>query len=164
MIALHTLNGVAALLFGLGIILLPKGTRLHRGIGYGYVVSMYLLCILSFGIRDTTPFIRGLGAFHVMALVSTASVTAGLLPVIRRPRPANWYDRHFGSMLWSYVGLVMAFGSHFFRPLFLTLRDLSGSQVVALATTIAVVWVLPLIAGRVLIPRTGRANRGLRAA
>ena len=109
MLSFHTLNGIIALLSGLGIILVPKGTLLHRRAGYLYVASMYLLCVVSLGIRDTTPFFRSFGAFHIMALVSTATITVGLLPVLRRPRPANWYDLHFRFMLWSYVGLVMAF-------------------------------------------------------
>lgn len=155
MTAFHTINGVVALLSGLGIVVLPKGSMLHRRTGYVYVAAMYVLCILSFGIRDTTPFIQGLGAFHVMALVSTATVTAGLVPVLRSPRRAGWYDRHFRFMLWSYVGLIMAFNSHFVRPLYLALRDLATPPAIAIVATGLLVWVLPFVAGWALIPGRG---------
>lgn len=127
MIVFHTVTGLISLTTGLAIILLNKGTPLHKIAGRIYVASMYVLCFASFAIRDTTPFFKGLGMFHVMALVSVATVTAGLVPALYRRGFKDWYGMHYSSMLWSYVGLVMAFNSHFFREVFLFSASRWGS-------------------------------------
>jgi hypothetical protein len=50
------------------------------------------------------------GPFHALALVSLATVTAGVVPVwLRRPRA--WLELHARFMSWSYGGLVAAFFS-----------------------------------------------------
>jgi uncharacterized membrane protein len=161
MIHFHTVNGVIALLTGLLVLLLPKGTVLHRSGGYVYVASMVLLCVASFRIRDSTPFFHGLGMFHVMALVSLGTLIAGLLPMLRRPRSPNAYRLHFRFMAWSYIGLVMATNSHMVRPLFLWLRDGSGSVALALLLTVLFAWVLPPVVGKVLITRGEAGSRFL---
>jgi uncharacterized membrane protein len=51
MIHFHSWNGVIALLTGLFVLLLPKGTALHRRAGYLYVAAMVLLCVVSFRIH-----------------------------------------------------------------------------------------------------------------
>lgn len=154
MIHFHTWNGVIALVAGLFVLLLPKGTQLHRRAGYVYVAAMVLLCVTSFSIRDSTPFFHGLGMFHLMGLVSLGTLVAGLLPMLRHPRAANAYRLHFRLMAWSYIGLVMATNSHLFRPLFLWLRDQSGSVALALVLTVLFAWVIPPVVGRRLIARS----------
>jgi uncharacterized membrane protein len=154
MIIFHTINGFIALVSGLGIVLLGKGTRIHRVIGYIYVVSMYVLCFASFAVKDTTPFFKGFGMFHVMALASIATVTAGLIPALYRKRFDNWYQRHYSFMLWSYVGLIMAFNSHFFREVFLFFGNEAGlGKVLGLILSILILWGLPPALGRILINR-----------
>jgi uncharacterized membrane protein len=154
MIIFHTVNGFIALIAGLAIILLGKGTRVHRIIGYIYVTSMYVLCFGSFFIQDTTPFFRGFGMFHVMALASIGTVTAGLIPAVYRSRFDNWYQRHYSFMLWSYVGLIMAFNSHFFRPVFLFFgNEVRLGKFLGLIISILILWVLPPVFGRILINR-----------
>ena len=156
MIIFHTINGSIALITGLAIILLNKGSRLHRIIGYIYVASMYVLCFASFTIQDTTPFFRGFGMFHVMALVSVGTVSAGLIPALYRRRFDNWYQRHYSFMLWSYVGLIMAFNSHFFRQVFVFFGNEVGlGKALGLIISILILWVLPPVFGRILINRKG---------
>jgi uncharacterized membrane protein len=153
-IIFHTANGVVALVAGLVVILLPKGTRFHRAAGYVYAASMFVLCLASFGIRDTTPFFRGFGAFHVMAAVSLATVALGLRPALFRHRYKNWYEHHFSFMLWSYVGLIMAFNSHFFREVFLfAAKGLNLGQGAGIALSVALLWGLPPALGTLLINR-----------
>ena len=40
---MHALLGVAALILGLAVLLRQKGTRVHRRLGQGYVLTMFLL-------------------------------------------------------------------------------------------------------------------------
>ena len=154
MIVFHTVVGCVSILSGLIVLLLNKGTYLHRMIGYVYVISIYVLCFASFAIQDTTPFFRGFGLFHAMALVSIVTVTAGFIPAFYRRRFKNWYEWHFSSMLWSYVGLIMALNSHFFRDVFLFFGEEVGlGKIAGLILSIIILWALPPALGTILINR-----------
>ncbi|NNF58758.1 MAG: DUF2306 domain-containing protein [Rhodothermaceae bacterium] len=158
LIATHTLFGVLALLLGVVVLVRPKATRAHRWLGYSYVAAMVLLCIESFGIRDATPFFAGFGMFHVLALVSLGTVVAGIIPALRRQ--PNWFDWHYNSMAWSYIGLLMATGSHLFEPVFLfLLRDLSLPRILCWIGTAGLLWGLPPLVGQTLLVRRERMLR-----
>jgi uncharacterized membrane protein len=160
MIAIHTINGIICLITGMLIIVLNKGTASHRRVGWIYVVSMYMLCLASFSIKDTTPFFRGFGMFHVMSLASMATVSAGFIPVLRRKTQKNWYSKHFDYMLWSYVGLIMAFNSHFIRNTFQVLRPVTRSSGVCIALTLILLLGVPFLIGSLTIPRKVKLFRG----
>lgn len=140
MILIHTLCGIAALLTGLFILFQPKGTLRHVWIGHTYATAMAGLCLTSFAIYE---LFDGVGPFHVLALVSLATLLAGLIPPLLRDRFAGWFYAHYYFMLYSYVGLVMATGSHFW-------------DVLPIASTwakAAVLWGLPYLVGAFLIER-----------
>jgi uncharacterized protein (DUF2141 family)/uncharacterized membrane protein len=103
--AMHAAFGLAALALGLGVVLLPKGTALHRRIGLLYAATMLVLNATALAIYD---LFGGFGVFHWLALVSLGTLAAGVLPVwLRRPR--DWLELHARFMSWSYAGLVAAF-------------------------------------------------------
>jgi uncharacterized membrane protein len=101
----HAAFGVIALMLGMGVLTLTKGTSTHRRIGIGYVASMVLLNITALWIFDLTG---RFGPFHVAALVSLATLAAGYIPA-RQRRSHDWIALHGTFMAWSYVGLVAAF-------------------------------------------------------
>lgn len=101
----HIIAAVAALLLGLLVFLLRKGTRLHVQVGIGYVISMLVMNVTALGIYRLTG---NLNPFHVGALFSLATVLAGWVPAIRRKPHGHWMQMHFEFMSWSYVGLVAA--------------------------------------------------------
>jgi uncharacterized membrane protein len=102
----HAVVGLIALVLGLAVIALDKGTDLHKRVGYGYVGAMFLLNATALAIYDLYGRV---GPFHVAAVISLATVAAAFVPVmIRRPRK-NWLRLHAEIMCWSYVGLVSAF-------------------------------------------------------
>ena len=101
----HVAAAVAALVLGLVVLLGRKGTRPHRILGYGYALAMAVMLATAFLIYR---LFGKFGPFHVAALVSTATLAAGLLPaVLKRPR-GRWLEVHYGLMSWSYIGLVAA--------------------------------------------------------
>ena len=101
----HTVLGLGAVLFGVLIIALPKGTPRHRGIGRAYAVAMLLLNSTGLMIYDLSG---RFGPFHVAALVSLGTIVAGVvLAFLRRPR-GHWVEMHGMFMAWSYVGLLAA--------------------------------------------------------
>ena len=133
------------------VLLRPKGGRWHRITGRVYVLAMVALCVLSFGLRDSTPFFNGLGPFHIAALISLATVSAGALAVWRRRK--DWLIAHYMWMAWSYIGLVMATGGHVVSPLARTLLDLGLARGTAIGIALGVAWALPPLVGRWWIAR-----------
>jgi uncharacterized membrane protein len=100
----HIIFALAAMLAGATVLLRRKGTLWHKRLGY-----VYASCMI--GLNATALMIFRLfhrpGPFHVLALVSLATLGAGLLPAWRRR--AGWLERHYRMMSWSYVGLCAAF-------------------------------------------------------
>ena len=104
----HTLFGFAALLLGFLVLMGRKGTPVHRRLGQSYAFAMIALNVTALLIYD---LYGRFGPFHIAAVVSLATVLAGLVPVVlRRPRD-TWMSLHATLMCWSYVGLFAAFVS-----------------------------------------------------
>jgi uncharacterized membrane protein len=159
MLALHTTAGLLALLTGVLVAVLPKGTALHRNIGWSYGGSMYMLCLSSLFVpADIIPFfdIGGItyGIFHVFAVWGTLQLSVGLLMMVWHKRftePVKWHLYH---MQWSFVGLIMATNSHFFRyavPLTADLLSVSPSW--AFGVMGLLLWGVPVVVGTVVIER-----------
>jgi uncharacterized membrane protein len=104
----HLVFALCAMLLGLLVVLQRKGTRIHRTIGHLYVSSMLGLNVTALSIYQ---LFKTFGPFHVLALVSLATLLAGVVPVVtRRPKRA-WLDLHANFMAWSYAGLLAAAAS-----------------------------------------------------
>lgn len=139
---IHTVFGVAALVLGLGVVALRKGTSLHRRVGLVYVCAMA-------GLNGTAFLLYDLwgrwGPFHTLAVVSLVSVGAGVLSVwIRRPR-GRWLGTHATFMAWSYAGVVAAF----FSEIGSRLPGVGFLPGVAIPTTVVMVAAAVLIHTRV---------------
>lgn len=90
---------------GLGVVLMRKGTRVHRRVGYLYVVSMVALNVSSFFIFSLTG---RFSPFHVASMFSLTILVAGFLPVLLRRPQGGWLRLHMEFMVWSYIGLLAA--------------------------------------------------------
>jgi uncharacterized membrane protein len=77
----HLISGIVALIFGGFVIVLKKGTMIHKRVGYVYVMSMLILIVSSFGIYR---LFGKFGLFHVFSLISTFSLLAGMIPVLKK--------------------------------------------------------------------------------
>lgn len=155
MIIFHTLCGLTALISGLVVILLPKGNRQHRTWGSIYIVSMLVLCISSYFIYE---LFGNFGAFHILAGISLVTIIAGWLTIriFQKNKKIGQLHGHYKFMLFSYVGLVMATGSHFMGYLFAYLKSYHLSQGLIFAICALTLWVIPYLIGSVLIYRNWR--------
>jgi len=100
----HLLASCVALVAGMWVLATAKGTVRHRRIGYVYVVAMVVLNVTAMMIYR---LFGGFGIFHVLALVSGATLAAGMVPLLlRRPSGVAW---HLSMMYWSVVGVYAAF-------------------------------------------------------
>ena len=111
MLTVHTLFGVVALIAGAWNLTTTKGTRRHRLVGWTYVGSMVGLILTSFAIFE---LFGGFGPFHALSLVSGATLALAVYFPLRRAHHPGWMEHHYFWIAYSYVGLVMATGSHLF--------------------------------------------------
>ena len=101
----HIASAVLALLLGVIVILQPKGTRRHVITGRLYGLSMLTVN----GAALIGYFAHGhWGPFHTLAVISLATLAAGMIPFLLGPRAPGDVTRHGYFMAWSYVGLVAA--------------------------------------------------------
>jgi uncharacterized membrane protein len=101
--AAHVAAALAALAFGLFVIATRKGTQLHRAMGMAYAIAMVVLNLCALMIYRINGHF---GPFHVLALLSLATIFAGVAMAVMRPR--NWLVRHYLMMNLSYLGLLSA--------------------------------------------------------
>jgi uncharacterized membrane protein len=101
----HLWSAIFALVFGLAVFFVRKGTRLHKQLGYAYFFNMLGLNISALFIYQLTG---NFGPFHISALASLLTLIAGFVPAYLRLPRKGWLDLHYEFMNWSYVGLVAA--------------------------------------------------------
>lgn len=101
----HTVASLLAILFGTWVLLARKGNRRHRQIGYAYTLTLGIVLFTSFFMYN---LFGGFGIFHVFAIVSSVTLAAGMIPIIRR-KPKHYVALHYNFMYWSVIGLYGAF-------------------------------------------------------
>lgn len=101
----HFALAIASLILGAVVLSQQKGSSRHRILGYLYSGGLLLVNLSALLVYEDCS---GLGPFHVLALMSLATLTGGFVPAfLRRPRD-SWLNFHAYFMSWSYVGLVAA--------------------------------------------------------
>lgn len=108
---IHLISGLFALVFGGGVLILKKGTTIHKKVGYLYVFCMAIMIISSFGIYR---LFGKFGLFHFFSLVAIFSLVAGMFPMLKKVRTPKDLETHFIRMYWSVVGLYAAFAAESF--------------------------------------------------
>ncbi len=101
MVGIHLTAAVAALLLGVGILLMRRGTPRHRRMGRLWVLAMALTAATSFGIREL-----GAGRLSWLHALS-AYVLVGLVLAVLAIRRGD-VKAHRQQMLGLYAGLVIA--------------------------------------------------------
>jgi uncharacterized membrane protein len=109
----HLMVSVVALVTGLLVLLMKKGTVTHKRVGYVYAMAMLLVNGTAFFLYR---LFGGFGLFHWMAIVSLLTLAAGLYPVWTR-KGKDYLITHFNFMYWSVVGLYCALMAEIFSRL-----------------------------------------------
>ena len=105
---LHLLSSTIALIAGAMTLMMDKGTKRHKQIGYVYVVSMLILLTTAFMIYR---LFDGWGIFHYATVASLLTLAGGMVPVLIKKPEHSWRSMHFGFMYWSVMGLYAAFAA-----------------------------------------------------
>lgn len=95
--------------------------------------------------------------FHVLALISLASVLAGLAAALIRWR--GWLETHYRCMAFSYIGLLAAAAAEGLTrlPLF---RFTAAWQVIAVGVGVGIVFT---VIGIIVVPRLRRTALAIKA-
>lgn len=101
----HTALAIASLTLGALVFFQQKGGGRHRLLGYLYAGALLLVNSSALLIYEESS---GLGPFHILALISLATLGAGFIPAFLRWPGDSWLEAHAYFMSWSYVGLVAA--------------------------------------------------------
>ena len=101
----HAALTVASLILGALVFVQQKGGARHRLLGYLYAGTLLLVNVTALSVYKESS---ALGPFHILALVSLATLSGGFVPAFRRWPRGSWLEAHAYFMSWSYVGLVAA--------------------------------------------------------
>ena len=100
----HVLAALAALSTGAANLLLRKGTSTHRAVGTAYGSALVIVNVAALFLRRENVF----GVFHALAIISLATLVAGLAPLFLGKRSGLVLRTHAYCMSWSYAGLAAA--------------------------------------------------------
>ncbi|BCE03373.1 DUF2306 domain-containing protein [Marinicellulosiphila megalodicopiae] len=96
----HISFGFSALILGLFVLFMKKGSVVHRSLGLMYFVSIIILNITSFSITTNTG---SLGVFHLLAILNLVTTITAFFAILY-----GSFRLHYYLMVWSYVGLLSA--------------------------------------------------------
>jgi hypothetical protein len=105
---IHLITSIVALVTGLMVLLMKKGTIPHKRIGYMYVGSMGVLLLTSLMIYR---LFNGWGVFHYTTIASLLTISFGMIPLWTKKPTQQWKYMHFSFMYWSVIGLYSAFAA-----------------------------------------------------
>lgn len=101
--AVHLFAASAALALGLIVLVLRKGTALHRATGLCYAAAMLTVNGTALMLYHLTG---RFDVFHALALLSLGMILWGVAAAIFRWN--NWLYAHYRAMSFSYIGLLSA--------------------------------------------------------
>lgn len=103
--AFHVMVAGLALISGTIVLIVKKGSKRHKQIGYFYAFNMLLVNLTAFGIYRLWG---GFGIFHVAAIIGLLTLVAGMLPIMLKKPRRSYIGLHFSFMYWSVMGLYAA--------------------------------------------------------
>lgn len=98
-VQIHVAAALGALLAGLSVVLLPKGTPAHRRFGWGFVPALAIAALSSLWIQRS-------GSFSAIHLLTLATLVTLPYAVIARRR--GRIRAHAAAMLGVLLGLTIA--------------------------------------------------------
>lgn len=111
-ILIHSISSIVALSIGSANLLQIKGTKIHKVLGWMFIVCMFISAISSFGIyKNKFSFIHILSLFVIMWLSRAIYAI--------RLKPENWLYIHAISIGGAYIAILIAGVGVFVRKILL---------------------------------------------
>ena len=103
----HVYLAVFALILGPIVFFSSKGTKIHRVLGFAFLISMLSVNISALLKYDLTGHFN---LFHFAAIFSLMTIVPAYLAIVWaiKTRKIKYFILHGHLMAWSYYGLVMA--------------------------------------------------------
>ncbi len=102
---LHLYASLLALGLGAILLLLPKGTMLHRIMGSTWVLAMAFSALSSFWFGGgVLPIMGHFGPIHLLSLWVLVALAVAVVAILK-----GRVEQHRGWMVGAYLGLVGAF-------------------------------------------------------
>lgn len=127
---IHLVASIISLISGTFVLVLTKGTRIHKLIGYIYCLFMLIVNGTAFGLYH---LYGRFGPFHLAALISLATLLAGIFSVLLRTK--SWLNYHLAFMYYSVMGLYAAFASE----VIVRIPGLAFGPAVGIATAVVMI-------------------------
>jgi uncharacterized membrane protein len=103
-VTIHLVFALGALLLGPFALLLRKGTRWHRGAGYGWVTLMVGTALSSLFVRSfALPNVAGYSLIHLITLAALGGLGLGVWHIVQ-----GRVERHRRAMRLTYLSLLVA--------------------------------------------------------
>ncbi len=138
---LHLITAIIALFTAAIVLFAPKGTRIHKRMGYVFAVSLLLVNVTAAFMYNLTETVNFL---HVFIILSFFSLSSGMWAAIRRKSP-NWLTRHITGMNSAALGVWAAgFAELTVRvlPAFLTQAQVIGVAIGFGVLAFFAIWLL----------------------
>ena len=149
----HLAAAVVSLASGAWVLRQRKGTKQHRRLGWVYAAAMVSVNASALWIYRLTG---SFGPFHVAALISLATLLAGISAAWRRkPGDRDWLRRHYAYMSWSYIGLVAAAVAEVATRVS-AVQAIAGGPTMAFWTAVALASIAVFVIGATMIRRRER--------
>lgn len=106
LVTLHITGAIGGLITGTLAFVYPNGTPKHRIIGKTYLAMWVLIAVTGFifGMEDLRP-----SPFEIATAFSIFCVVKAYMAIVRRKKLGRiWLKQHYGWMLGSMAGLVIA--------------------------------------------------------
>jgi uncharacterized membrane protein len=112
-IKIHLAAALAAFVLGSIVLLNRKGTRVHKFMGWTFVILMTLTAASAIFIRRTEgiPNIAGFTPIHAFVLLTAVALPRAILHI-----RAGRVSAHAGTMIGLYIGALLIAGALTFLP------------------------------------------------
>lgn len=105
---IHLIFSIVSLAAGTCVLIMKKGTKRHKQVGYLYALSMVVMLVTAYMMYH---LYGKFGIFHWAAVVSSITLFGGMIPILFRRPATSYMDLHWNFMFWSVFGLYGAFAA-----------------------------------------------------
>ena len=111
-ILIHSISSIVALVLGSTQLLQVKGTKIHKVLGWLFIISMFISATSSFGIYNNK-----FSLIHILSLFVIMWLSRAIYAI--RLKPENWLHLHASSIGAAYIAILIAGVGVFVRKILL---------------------------------------------
>jgi uncharacterized membrane protein len=138
-VSIHSVAILLAFAISFFILFNPKGTKLHKILGWLFVILMFIGAVSSFWLRTSGQF----SIIHLLSIFLIYWLIQGVLAV--RLRKANWRYKHAVYMANAYISIIIAGSGVIVRHYIVPGDRLAGEIASIIVAAIAIPWLIKIV-------------------